>query len=220
MRSPMPFMLLGLFTAGLVAAASAADPAPAGFVALFNGRDLTGWSVLGGKKEVWGAENGVIFVSGENGGWLMTDREYGDFDLRLRFKLPVGGNSGVAIRAPFAGNPAYKGMEIQLLDDPWYKDAKNYKGIRPVQLTGAIYDVVAPSRDATRPAGEWSTIHITAKGRRIIVELNGVKTVDANLDDHKDRAAEHGGLLRAAGRIGLQSHTGRVEFKDIYVKPL
>jgi hypothetical protein len=112
-------------------------------------------------------------------------------------------------------------MEIQLLDDPWYKDPKNYKnGIRPVQLTGAIYGVVPPSKDATKPAGEWNTMRITAKGRRVAVELNGVKTVDADLDEHKGHFQEHPGLLRAKGHLGLQSHDGRVEFRDLYVKPL
>jgi hypothetical protein len=219
---PAAFLLTSAALAGafLPGPASGEGP-PDGFVALFNGKDLSGWKVLNGKAEVWGAEGGLLFVNGKGGGWLMTEPEYGDFELRLEFKLPEGGNSGVALRAPFAGNPAYKGMEIQLLDDAWYKDKKNYKeGIRPTQLTGSIYDVVPPSRDATRPAGEWNTMHITAKGRHITVELNGVKTVDANLDDHKDRADKHSGLLRTKGHLGLQSHDGRVEFKNLYVKPL
>jgi hypothetical protein len=181
---------------------------------------LNGWAVLGGKKDVWGAEKGLLFVQGGGGGWLMTEQEFGDFDLRLEFKLPAGGNSGVALRAPMKGNPAYQGMEIQLLDDRWYKDEKNYKGIRNVQLTGSIYDVVPPSSDATKPAGEWNTIHITAKGPHVTIELNGVKTVDANLDDYKARADKHPGLLNAKGHLGLQSHDGRVEFKNIYVKRL
>jgi hypothetical protein len=189
-------------------------------IRLFNGKDLSGWQVLNGKKDAWGAEEGLLVVKGGGGGWLMTEREFGDFDLRLEFKLPKAGNSGVALRAPMEGNPAYQGMEIQLLDDPWYKDTNNYKGIRPAQLTGSIYDVVPPSTDATKPAGEWNTIHIVARGRHVSVELNGVKTVDANLDDHKDRADKHPGLLRDNGHLGLQSHDGRVEFRNIVVKPL
>jgi hypothetical protein len=195
---------------------------PAGFQPLFNGKDLDGWKVLDGNMDAWGADNGILFVKGKGGGWLLTDREFSDFELRLEFKLPPAGNSGVALRAPFKtkANPAYEGMEIQLLDDAWYKNPQNFKDIRPAQLTGSIYDVVPPSSDATRPAGEWNTIHIAARGRRITVELNGVKTVDANLDDHKDRADKHPGLLREKGHLGLQSHDGRVEFKNIVVKPL
>jgi hypothetical protein len=196
------------------------DKIPEGYVALFNGKDLTGWKVLGGKMDAWDAEDGLLFVKGKGGGWLLTEKEYSDFEIRLEFKLPEGGNSGVALRAPFRGNPAYDGMEIQILDDPWYKNEKHYKGIRPAQLTGSIYDVVPPSKDATKPAGEWNTMRIRAKGRHVTVELNGVKTVDANLDDHKDRQKTHPGLFVDKGHLGLQSHDGRVEFKHIYVKEL
>ncbi len=222
MRTLSLVLTLSLLTGAAVALAADDKAPPEGYVPLFNGKDLSGWKVLGGKLEAWGAEDGLLFVKGGGGGWLMTEKEYSDFELRLQFKLPRAGNSGVALRAPFAGNPAFQGMEIQLLDDPWYKDPKNFKDLKPVQLTGSIYGVVPPSKDATKPAGEWNTIHITAKGPHIIVRLNGVKTVDANLDDHKDRGKEgdHPGILRKEGHLGLQSHDGRVEFKNIYVKPL
>jgi hypothetical protein len=220
MRSALVLTLFGLLACPVALARD--SEAKKGSESLFNGKDLSGWQVLpGGKREAWGAEDGLLVVKGGGGAWLMTEREFGDFDLRLEFKLPKGGNSGVALRAPMRGNPAYDGMEIQLLDDPWYKDKKNYRdNIRPTQLTGSIYDVVPPSSDATKPAGEWNTIHIVAKGRHVTVELNGVKTVDANLDDHKDRADKHPGLLREKGHLGLQSHDGRVEFRNIVVKPL
>jgi hypothetical protein len=208
----------------VVALAAGGRPAeaPEGFQPLFNGKDLSGWQVQpGGNMKVWGAENGVLYVNGKGGAWLMTDKEYGDFELRLEFKVPKGGNSGVGLRAPLKGDPAYSGMEIQILDDPWYKDPTKYKaGIRPTQLTGSIYDVVPPSKDATKPAGEWNTYKITAKGPKVTIELNGTVIVDANLEDHKSRAEKHPGLLRAKGNIGLQSHDGRVEFRNLYIKEL
>jgi hypothetical protein len=201
------------------AAWSADKDAPEGFEPLFNGKDLTGWKVnKGGKMKVWGAEDGILYVQGAGGGWLMTEKEYGDFEVQLEFKLPEKGNSGVALRSPMEGDPAYAGMEIQILDDAWHK--ANYKGLRPTQLTGSIYDVVPPSKDATKPVGEWNKMHITAKGRHVTVELNGTKIVDANLDDHKKRADKHPGLLREKGHLGLQSHDGRVEFRNLYVKSL
>jgi hypothetical protein len=191
---------------------------PEGFTPLFNGKDLTGWKVHGGKMEVWGAEKGLLFVQGSGGGWLMTEKEYGDFELRLEFKVPKMGNSGVALRAPLMGDPAYQGMEIQILDDA------NYKGLRDAQHTGSIYDVVPPTEaglKANKPFGEWNTYKITAKGRKITVELNGVKATDANLDDYvKEHGKKHPGLSREKGHLGLQSHDGRVEFRNIYVKPL
>src|SRR5215813_9021405 len=100
------------------AAESADKEPPRGFEALFNGKDLTGWKVNeGGNMAVWGAENGILFVNGSGGGWLMTEKEYSDFELQLEYKLPRRGNSGVALRSPMQGNPAYAGMEIQILDD-------------------------------------------------------------------------------------------------------
>jgi hypothetical protein len=193
---------------------------PEGFTPLFNGKDLAGWKVFGGKMEVWGAEDGLLFVKGSGGGWLMTEKEYGDFELRLEYKLPKKGNSGVALRAPLKGNPAYQGMEIQLLDDPWYLNPANYKGLKRTQLTGSIYDVVPPSKEAIKPAGEWNAMRIVAKGRHVSVEVNGTKIVDADLDAYKDRAEAHPGLLREKGHLGLQSHDGRVEFRRLYVKAL
>jgi hypothetical protein len=191
---------------------------PEGFTPLFNGKDLTGWKVHNGKMDVWGAENGVLFVQGGGGGWLMTEKEYDNFEVRLEFKVPKKGNSGVALRAPLKGDPAYEGMEIQILDD------HNYKDLRDAQHTGSIYDVVPPTLNglaANKPFGEWNTYQITAKGRQITVVLNGVKSVDANLDDYvKKHGEKHPGISRETGHLGLQSHDGRVEFRNIYVKPL
>jgi hypothetical protein len=192
---------------------------PEGFEPLFNGKDLTGWVVnKGGNMDRWGAAEaeGVIFTKGGGGGWLMTEKEYGDFELRLQYKVPEKGNSGVGLRSPLEGDPAYVGMEIQILDDP------SYKGLRPAQHTGSIYDVVAAEGwdKAQKPQGEWNQYRIVAKGRKVMVELNGTKLVDADLDDYKSRADKHPGLLREKGHIGLQSHDGRVEFRNLYLKPL
>jgi hypothetical protein len=200
-------------------AAWADKETPEGFEPLFNGKDLTGWKVnKGGNMKVWGAEDGILYVQGTGGGWLMTEKEYADFDLQLEYKVPEKGNSGVALRSPMEGDPAYAGMEIQILDDVWHK--ANYKGLRRTQLTGSIYDVVPPSKEAIKPIGKWNKMHIIAKGRHVTVELNGTKIVDANLDDHKKRADKHPGLLREKGHLGLQSHDGRVEFRNLYVKSL
>jgi hypothetical protein len=207
------------------AALPADNEPPKGFESLFNGKDLTGWQVnKGGNMAAWGAENGILFVKGGRGGWLMTETEYADFEVRLEYKLPSRGNSGVALRSPMQGDPAYVGMEIQLLDDSWYLEGKNYPNLRRTQLTGAIYDVVPPAKQVSKPAGEWNLMDITAKGRRVTVKLNGTEIVDANLDDYKTRADKHPGLLREKGHLGLQSHEGgrdgRVEFRNLFIKPL
>lgn len=206
--------LLTLTLCGLPAALADDTDVPEGFEPLFNGKDLSGWKVHNGKMEVWGAEDGLLFVKGGGGGWLFTEKEYGDFEVRLEYRVPKMGNSGVALRAPRKGDPAYEGMEIQLLDD------ENWKDLRPEQYTGSIYDVVAPSKQVGKPHGEWNKMRIVAKGRQITVELNGTTIVDANLDDYKDHAKKHPGLLREKGHLGLQSYNYRVDFRNLYVKPM
>ena len=199
-------------------ARSADNEPPRGFTSLLNGKDLEGWKVMGGKKDVWGFEKGALHVSGGGGGWLLTEKEYDDFELMFECKMPRKGNSGVALRTPDSGDPAYVGMEIQLLDDEtWMKEEK----LRPEQFTGAIYDVVAPSKNVSKPHGEWNSMKITCKGPKVTVELNGEKVVDANLDDYKEKhGKKHPGLLRTKGHVGFQSYNFRVEYKNIFIKPL
>jgi hypothetical protein len=200
-----------LLTLILVAVPCAGGDTPAGFEPLFNGKDLTGWKATGNPK-VWGAENGILFVAGGGGGWLMTEKEYGDFELRLEYKVPKMGNSGVALRSPLQGDPAYVGMEIQLIDDA------NWKGLQTWQHTGSIYNVVPAAKVNSKPFGEWNTMRIVAKGRHVKVEQNGETLVDANLDEYQKDAKRHPGILRDKGHIGLQSYNYRVEFRNIAVK--
>ncbi len=191
------------------------DDPPKGFESLFNGKDLTGWKSTGNMK-VWGADKGVIYCEGGGGGWLMTEKQYGDYELRLEYKMPKGGNSGVGIRSPLTGDPAYQGMEIQLIDDEGWPG-----GLQKWQNTGAIYNVVPPKTIKNKPIGEWNVMKITAKGRQITVINNGETLVDANLDDYvKEHAKKHPGILRKDGHIGFQSYNKRVEFRNIFLKAL
>ena len=191
-----------------------------GFVSLFNGKDLTGW-VYGGKQSGKGyqVEDGVLFCTEHDGGNLFTEKEYSDFSFRFEFKNEESGNNGVGIRSPLEGDPAYVGMEIQILDD----DGKAWKDkLRPAQYHGSIYDVVPAKRGSLKPAGEWNSEEIIAKGRHVTVILNGNTIVDANLDDVKDEAVlkKHPGLKRAGGHIGFLGHGSRVEFRNMRVKEL
>lgn len=188
-----------------------------GWKKLFNGKDLTGWQAFGGNMDCWKAENGMLVTEGGEGcGWLATTEEYSDFELELEFRVPPGGNSGVFIRAPKEGNPAFEGSEIQILDD--YAD--QYKDLKPWQFCGSIYATVAPSRRVTRPAGEWQKYHITCIGSKVQVWLNGVKIIDADLNDHLDKLKDHPGLTRTKGYIGLQNHGTRLEFRNLRIRPL
>jgi len=190
-----------------------------GFVRLFNGTDLAGWKQFGSTKDVWRVDDSMIVCQGNGGGWLGTARDYADFELRLEYRLTPAGNSGVYIRAPTEGHISRAGMEIQILDDfhPRYANIDFY------QYTGSIYHVVAPTRRASNKAGQWNAMTIRAQGREVRVILNGKTIVDADLDRaRKDPAVakEHPGLARTTGRIGLQSHTDRVQFRNLRIKEL
>jgi hypothetical protein len=190
-----------------------------GFKPLFNGKDLTGWKKYAARKDVWTVEDGLLVCTGDGGGWLGTDRDYADFELRLEYRLRPGGNSGVYIRAPEAGHISRDGMEIQVLDD----NHPNYAKLDFYQYTGSIYHVVPPTRRAGKPAGLWNHLTIRAEGRNVIVILNGKKVVDADLDRCRrdpEVAKEHPGLARTTGRVGLQSHTDRVEFRRLRAREL
>ncbi|MBX3412464.1 MAG: DUF1080 domain-containing protein [Pirellulales bacterium] len=184
--------------------------------ALFDGQSLDGWQAVNGPISSWTVEDGLLVCSGAGGGWLSTKDEYGDFDLSLEFRVPQGGNSGVFIRAPHEGDPAYTGMELQVLDDA----ADEYKSLRPDQYTGSVYGVVAAQPRVTKPAGEWQTMRIRCVGRDVEVEVNGKQVVKANLDEHLDKAKEHPGITRERGHIGLQNHGSRVEYRNVKLAPV
>jgi hypothetical protein len=209
----MRTVLMLLCAAGFVVAADR------GFTPLFNGKDLTGWTLVRGKGPGYIVENGMIVCPEHGGGNLLTDKEFSDFILRLEFKLSPGGNNGVGIRAPLAGDVAYSGMEIQILD----QDHERYKGkLQPWQHTGSIYNVVPANGDALKPVGEWNQYEITARGPKITIVLNGKKLVDADLSTVTDPEVlkKHPGIRRTSGRVGFLGHDTRVEFRNIEIKPL
>jgi hypothetical protein len=109
-----------------------------GFTTLFNGKDLTGW-VYGTRAGVqnktgqgYQVENGVLFTTEHDGGNLFTEKQYADFILRFEFKLTPNANNGIGIRAPLEGDAAYRGIEIQVLDDTGSK----YTDLKPAQYHG------------------------------------------------------------------------------------
>jgi len=206
---------LAALAAGLLmttAAAQADDWKP-----LFNGKDLTGWQNVGGKAESWKAADGILSCTGTGGGgWLSTDKEYSNYELELEFRVPPGGNSGVFLRAPHSGDPAYTGMEIQVLDD----EAKEYATLQPYQYCGGLYGIQAPAKRVSKKAGEWQKYHIEANGRHIKVTLNDTLLYDADLDTYKAAEASHPGILRTGGYIGLQNHGSGLDYRNLRIKEL
>jgi hypothetical protein len=200
-------------------AAALAFAAEPGFTSLFNGKDLTGWTLVHGKGPGYIVENGTLVCPEDGGGNLLTEKEFSDFILRLDFKLSPGGNNGVGIRAPLQGDIAYSGMEIQILD----QEHERYKGkLQPWQHTGSIYNVVPAKADALKAVGEWNSYEITARGPKITIVLNGKTLVDADLSTIKDPAVlkKHPGIQRRTGHVGFLGHNTRVEFRNIRIKPL
>src|SRR4051812_23084076 len=123
---------------------------PAGFESVFDGKDFAGWA---GPVESYEVKDGAIVCRPKMGGTIYTQKSYADFVARLEFKLPPGGNNGLAIRYPGEGDSAYVGMcELQVLDDP----AAQYATLDPRQFTGSAYGMVAAQRGYLRPVGEWN----------------------------------------------------------------
>lgn len=203
------FFLLTVF-------AAAAEP---GFTDLFDGKTLNGWRYIGSRNSSYFVENGLLVSAPDSQGNLFTEAEYANFVLRFDFKLTEGANNGIGIRAPYEGDAAYQGMEIQILDH----DAAMYRGkLRPAQYHGSIYDVFPAKTGFLKPVGQWNREEISADGSHIVVTLNGTVIVDANLSTVTDPEVlkKHPGLKRASGHIGLLAHESRVEFRNLRIRKL
>ncbi|MFM7150886.1 MAG: DUF1080 domain-containing protein, partial [Gemmataceae bacterium] len=130
---------------------------------------MTAWgdlSKLGPKDAVWSVKDGVLRTGKQRGSWLVSEKEYGDFILTFDIKLEKLGNSGVALRAPLKGDPAFDGMEMQVADFRYNTRAM------PDELTGAIYRSLTPIKQLYKPE-DWNRFRIELRGPRLKVTLNG-----------------------------------------------
>ena len=214
MSSMRALILMGIAALTL----SAAEP---GFSPIFDGKTLNGWKYTGrGDASGYFVENGMIVCQKVHGN-LFTEKEFSNFVLRFEFKFgEQGANNGIGIRAPYAGDAAYSGMEIQILDDT----ADVYKGkLQPWQMHGSIYNVVpAKSTEGFLKRTDWNEEEITADRTHIVVKLNGHVIVDADLSTVTDPEVlkKHPGVQRTGGHLGLLGHDTRVEFRNLRVKEL
>lgn len=178
-----------------------------GFVPLFNGHNLDGWTTLRSDWSTWSVEDGAIKCSGADGLWLRSRRRFGSFILRFEFKIVKNGNSGVFVWSPLEARSSRFGMEMQIM------------GVRKDKLdddtTGAIYDVLPPSVTPDLRIGDWNNAEIMCRGSKVRFTLNGqvVQDVDA------DQVPKLQGRLRK-GFIGLQDHASPVWFRRIRIKEL
>ena len=196
--------------------AHAADRDPSnGFKPLFPDEGpLKGWTIRRWddvKKPadtgvVWRVERGILHGGEPRGTWLMSQAEYGDFILEYEFKLGERGNSGCALRAPLQGDPAFDGMELQMADLRYNPSAKDS------ELTGGLYRAIAPRRQIYKPT-EWNRYHITLKGPRLTVVLNGETIQDLNLDEQQQEVRRHDGSL--APPLKDRPRRGHIGFQEL-----
>jgi 3-keto-disaccharide hydrolase len=187
-----------------------------GFTPIFDGKSLAGWSGASNNYEV---VNGSIRCKADKGGVLFHEGELADFVARLEFKLPPGGNNGLAIRYPGEGDAAYSGMtELQVLDS----ESEKYATLDPRQYHGSAYGMAPAARGYLRPTGEWNFQEVTIRGSAIQVELNGNVILDTDLSKINEYMANspHPGKDRKTGYFGFAGHGDPVEFRAIRIKKL
>lgn len=134
----------------------------------------------------WTVKDGVLHSGKNRGTWLLSEKEYGDFVLEFEIKLTERGNSGVALRSPLRGDPAFDGMELQIADVRYNPQAK------PNELTGAVYRAIAPTKQVYRPT-EWNRFHIELDGNHLRATLNGELIQDADLSRFDRPTKRHDG---------------------------
>ena len=211
--------------------ASATFAAEDGFVELFpDEAALKDWTVArwndvsqAPEQEVrWKVEKGVLTSGEPRGTWLMSKKEYGDFVLEFEFKLTERGNSGLALRAPLKGDPAFDGMELQMADYRYNTEAKDS------ELTGGIYRAIAPKKQVYKPT-EWNKYQVTLDGSLLKVVLNDTVIHDLDLEDQEQEVKRHDGTIAPRvrdrprkGHIGFQelSRDGNVQIRGARIKVL
>jgi len=184
-----------------------------GFLPLFNGKDLEGWTIKGNPAG-FVVEDGIIRSETGGGGHLMyyTDQEFSDFVLVVEWRVAPRGNSGVFIRADEDSmEPWSTNYEVQISsEDPPRDDSR---------CTASLYAYVAVDPRPDETPEQWRTFQITCKGENIQVEIDGVQVIDfdqSTLPDTKDKAL--------SGLIGLQDSHGPegtwIEYRTVKIKPL
>lgn len=211
-----------------------ADNSSDDWMVLFDGSSFDKWRgyLQDDMPEAWSIEDGaMVFTPGENhGNNLITKQNFVSFILKLEWKISEGGNSGIfwGVHEDENLKEAYQtGPEIQIIDNERHPDAK----VKPkTHQAGALYDMVQPSQDVCKPAGQWNTcvLEINHHKNHGKVTLNGVEIAefpvhgeawDNMVGNSKFKGWEYFGKFQT-GHIGLQDHGNKVSFKNIKIKEL
>ena len=201
-------MGIAVFVGVMMPAARAADEA--GFVALFDGSTLDGWD---GDRGIWRVEKGMIVGESttplDHNDFLATQKTYGDFELVLEFRLHGGrGNSGIQFRTErLPDSTEVRGYQADIGEQYWgclYDEERRKKVL--AQAPDALADVLKMDG--------WNTYRICARGDHVLLEVNGLRTVDYHEPDAS---------LPERGILALQVHSGaptRVDFRNIRIREL
>jgi hypothetical protein len=195
------------------------------WISLFDGETTKGWR---GYRQTempagWQVVDGALTRVGE-GGDIVTEGEFGDFELELEWQVAPAGNSGIFYRATEETERIYENAtEMQVLDNVGHPDNKS-----PLTLAGSNYGLYGAPADATRPIGEWNQVRIVARGPHVEHWLNGEKIVEYEMGSpdwearvKASKFVEWPAYGRSrTGRIGLQDHGDRVAFRAIRIRPL
>ena len=204
-----------------------------GFTPLFDGKTTTGWHTYG--KDIagqgWKAVDGVLHfnpkATNKDGGDLVTDKEYGNFHLKLEWKVSPGANSGIIF---FVNEDLKKynrtyltGPEMQVLDNEGHKDGAITK-----HRAGDLYDMIQSKSEPVKPVGEWNLAEIISDKGNLTFKLNGVTVVKTTMWDDNWKNLIAGSKFATwvgfgtykTGKIALQDHGDEVWFRNIMIKEL
>jgi hypothetical protein len=196
------------------------------WIPLFDGSSLRGWTRQNGdpvEAGAWEVVEGALHLDPRQGrgGNIVTQREYGDFELVFEWKIAPRANSGIKYRVKdFDGR--LLGCEYQIIDD------RDYGGLRDVQRTASLYDLYAPRpHHVLRPPGEFNRSAIVVSGSRIEHWLNGHQLVNVTVGDGEWQQRVAGSKFadadgfgeNRAGRIMLTDHGDEVWYRNVFLRP-
>lgn len=203
-----------------------------GWKLLFDGTTTEGWKGYNADQfpeKGWVVSDGMLTVSSDGGGGdIITDKKYGNFILKLEWKVQEAGNSGIFYRAmEQPTQPIYwSAPEMQVLDNINHPDAE--MGVDGNRKAGSLYDLIPAKPQNANPHGEWNSVKIVADGPKIVHWQNGEKVVEYELwtnawyemiRNSKFQSHPEFGDARS-GYIGLQDHGDTVNFRNIKIKEL